>query len=297
MVQPGAIAVTETGSRKFILSATQNRSDRFLKILAFSQKLGAETVQMIRFFSIIPVPKLPFETDPHAAPDFSKAVRMLPIAALLIALPGVAAIWIATSLWLSALLVALIAVAIMSLVTGGLHEDGLADFADGLGGGTTIERRLEIMRDSRIGSSGATALFLVMAAKVLALGSLIDHQGTFGAVSALIAAAALSRVMALLPLWLLPAARPDGRSATVGQPQTSFVLVAVMMALLISLALLQGIGNARLLLAVISTFCISLGICRLAKSKLGGHTGDVIGATQQLCEVTFLILLNAGIHA
>jgi len=111
----------------------------------------------LRFYSRLPVPRLHGEGDIHAAPDFRTAPRMLPLAGLILALPAALTLLAARGLGLGPFLAAALALTVMVLVTGALHEDGLADLADGCGGATR-ERRLEIMRDSRLGSYGAIAL-------------------------------------------------------------------------------------------------------------------------------------------
>jgi adenosylcobinamide-GDP ribazoletransferase len=250
----------------------------------------------LRFYSRLPIPVFAFEASPHAAPDFTKAPAAVAVAgAVLGALAGIV-LCAASAVGLPPLLAALLAIATLVLVTGALHEDGLADTVDGLGGGRTIERRLEIMRDSRIGSYGATALVLVLALRATAFATLIERIDSIGAACAIIAVAATSRVTGLLPLWLLPPARPDGAAASVQPPTTASMTVGMLVCLAITLAATWGPG----ILVVASAFSVAAALAaayavtRIAKTKIGGHTGDIAGAAQQMAEIAMLIALVAA---
>ena len=154
--------------------------------------LAYDLAGCLRFYSRLPVPPLPGEGDPHAVPDFRTLPRMLPLAGLVLGLPGALVMLAAWGLGLGPFLAATLALTAGVLVTGALHEDGLADVADGFGGGSTSVRRLEIMRDSRIGAYGGVALMLSLALRIGALATLLDRGGHL-AVLALVLAAALSR--------------------------------------------------------------------------------------------------------
>ena len=131
----------------------------------------------LRFYSRLPVPQLPGEPDPHRSPDFTRLPRMLPLAGLILALPAALVLATAWSIGLGPFLAATLAVATLVVASGALHEDGFADVADGFGGGTTPERRLEIMKDSRIGAYGGVALMLSLALRIGALATLLDRAG------------------------------------------------------------------------------------------------------------------------
>lgn len=174
------------------------------------------------------------------------------------------------------------AVAAMVWITGGLHEDGLADFADGMGGATTA-RRLEIMRDSRIGSYGALALGLVTALRVAAL------AGTTGAF-ALLGAAALSRGGMVAGMAALPPARADGLGRAAGRPGAGQVALAL------ALGWLPFAFGGSLALALVPPLaCLGAQALVAAKARraLGGQTGDVLGAMQQAGEVAALLACAA----
>ena len=250
----------------------------------------------LRFYSRLPVPRLPGEPDPHAVPDFRRAPRMLPVAGLILALPAGLTLLAAAKIGLGPFLAATLALAVAVLVTGALHEDGLADVADGLGGATRV-RRLEIMRDSRIGTYGATALVLTLAMRIGALATLLDRTGAAAAV-ALVLAAALSRVAALAPMMLLGPARPGGLSAAVGSPEAATLWVALGFGgVLALLALPFGLPLSGILAMSMLCALAALGMTRLAAAKLGGQTGDVVGACQQVAEVASLLGLVACLPA
>ncbi|MGH6943407.1 MAG: adenosylcobinamide-GDP ribazoletransferase [Geminicoccaceae bacterium] len=167
-------------------------------------------------------------------------------------------------------------------LTGALHEDGLGDVADGFGGGTTRARKLEIMRDSRIGSFGAIAIGLAVLARVSAIAALAT-PGTVALV--LIAAGAASRAALPPVMLLLPKARADGLAASAGRPHVARVVASAMLGvLLVALLLPPGVAGAALLGA--SLAAVLLGA--LAQRQIGGHTGDVLGAVQQVAEIGFL---------
>ncbi len=179
-----------------------------------------------------------------------------------------------------------VVLAVQALLTGAMHEDGLADTADGLWGGWTKQRRLEIMRDSHIGSYGVLALLLVTLMRWSALTALIAG-GHWGAV---IAAGALSRAPMAVLMALMPNARDDGLSQAVGRPAFGTALAASVLALgLATLAVGPVATLAAALLAALS--CAALAL--LAKARIGGQTGDILGASQQLAEVAVLAALAA----
>ncbi len=172
---------------------------------------AADLLVCLRFCTRLPIKALGFEKPPQDA-SLAASANMLPVAGALIGAAAAIALWLATKLGLASSLSALIAIAALIFLTGALHEDGLADFADALGG-TTPEQRLAIMKDSRIGTFGGLALVMTVLARIMSIALLTDRSlGLAGAV--LIAAAASSRCFALVPLYLLGPARPDGLGAT-----------------------------------------------------------------------------------
>lgn len=222
-----------------------------------------------------------------AAPGpIGRAVRAFPVVGAAIGLAAGLAYAILSAIGLPSAVAAIVALAVGALVTGALHEDGLADTADGFGGGQSREQKLELMRDSRIGAYGVLALLLALGAK---LGALIDLEGIGVVLAGLVCAGAASRAM-MPPLmrWLEPA-RPDGLGASAGRPPADAVLTGLGLALVLALILLSWPGLVAFLIAALG----ALGMAHLARRQIGGQTGDVLGATQQIADLLFLLTLAA----
>ncbi|MGO4572767.1 adenosylcobinamide-GDP ribazoletransferase [Microvirga sp. 2TAF3] len=256
-----------------------------------------DLARALRFYSRLPVPRLPWEQDPHALPDFRQLVRVLPLAGIVLGLLPAFVLVLALALDLGPWLAAILSVATATLTTGAFHEDGLADTADSFGG-TTRERRLAIMKDSLIGSYGSSALILSFALRIGALATLASRVDSSAVFAAILVAAALSRMAGLVPLVFLPPARPDGASQAVGRPaRESFWLAAGFaagMALLMGMAVRlpsSGIG-LMLMFSALSGWALM----RLAARHIQGQTGDVAGAAQQVAEIAALIGLLIAIE-
>jgi len=215
------------------------------------------------------------------APAIGAAVWAFPLAGALVG--GIAAAVLATALALGVApaLAAGLALSASVLATGGLHEDGLADCADGFGGGRDRARKLEIMRDSRIGSYGGLALILSLGLRWQALAILAGEQPAF-APAALIALAMSSRAGLGFALLWLPAARSDGMGKSAAG--TSFARAVLGLGLAgLGLGLLVGPQAAALVLAV--QIGVQVTFTRIALRQIGGQSGDVLGAMQQLAEI------------
>ena len=183
-------------------------------------------------------------------------------------------------------LVALGALATLVALSGALHEDGLADAADGLWGGWTRAQRLEIMTDSHIGTYGVVALGLGLGARWAALW-LLFAAGPAQAVPAILASAALSRAGMPALMAILPHARAGGLSRRVGSVRVRTAALAAGLAALVAWLLLGGVVFWALLWGG-AALC---GIAALARHKIGGQTGDILGASQQIVEITVLAVL------
>ncbi len=258
--------------------------------------LGAarDLLACLRFFSRLPLPDLPFEQSPCAMPDLPRLAGMVPIAGAVLSAIGALALGLAHALGLPPLVCAGLAVGTLVIVTGALHEDGLADVADGFGGGATRERKLEIMRDSRIGAFGAAALALSLFLRVVAVSALIE-QGLGAAAAGLILAGAASRAASLAPLALLSPARADGLGAGAGRLVGGRALAAGMTTLIVAVPLgLGAVGFGRAMLALGMALAAALAITAIARRQIGGQTGDVAGAAQQLAEIACLCGLLIG---
>jgi adenosylcobinamide-GDP ribazoletransferase len=236
--------------------------------------------------------RLPVATAaPAVGGDIARASWTFPIIGAGIGVAGALVYWIAHGLDLPAFVSAVLAVASTLLLTGGLHEDGLADTADGFGGGTSPERKLEIMRDGAIGTYGATALFVSLLLRVGAIASLADP----GLVAlALIASHAGAR--ATMPLFMgrVPRARPDGLSAEAGPPPERSSAIALGIGLFI-LLLCLGFG-ATLIAAVLLAGAFFL-VASIAVRQIGGQTGDVLGMLEQISEILILLVAAARLQA
>jgi adenosylcobinamide-GDP ribazoletransferase len=220
----------------------------------------------------------------------ARAGWTLPVAGLLVGLVGAAVYAIAQALGLAPGPAAVLTLASTIIVTGALHEDGLADTADGLGGGQTRERKLEIMRDSRIGTYGVCALVIALALRWSALAAIAAPRSILIALPLAHAAA-----RAGLPLFmsLVPPARTDGLSAGAGRPAGLNAAIALGLG---TVVLALGFGPGKAILAVILLAVIGLITAWLAVRQIGGQTGDILGAFEQLAETAILLMAAALFH-
>ena len=253
------------------------------------RQAACDIVACLRFYSRLPVPPLPFERQPFAMLDFSRAIIMLPVAGGLIGALGGLALVVASKLHLPPLIAAILGLAALVLATGAMHEDGLADTADGFGGGGTVARKLDIMRDSRIGSYGGVALVLSLLLRVAALENLAG-QGVLRAALVMVAVAAVSRTLGLLPLALLPPARTDGAAFSTARPSPQVLALALGLACLVGLLpMAAGLALQPLVSGFLSASLAAWAVAGLSKRQIGGQTGDVGGAAQQMAEIAFLL--------
>ncbi|MDV4166687.1 adenosylcobinamide-GDP ribazoletransferase [Rhodovulum sp. FJ3] len=189
------------------------------------------------------------------------------------------------ALGVPAAMAAVLTVLAGAMITGGLHYDGLADFADGIWGGHDIARRLEIMRDSRIGSYGVIALILSIAVQVTGITAL---AGTPAMGAAFIAVAVFSRLCMLAVLLILPPARADGLGHSAVGGRFAVALPGMAVAVIAGGAL----GGAAVVLAVVMALSAAW-VAWVARAKVGGQTGDVLGATQLVSEIAGWVVLSA----
>jgi adenosylcobinamide-GDP ribazoletransferase len=227
--------------------------------------------------------RLPVAPEPAVTgAGLGASVVMFPIVGALIGLLGGVAYALALWLDLPPLLAGVVALGTTIWVTGALHEDGLADVADGFGGGGTPEDKLRIMRDPRIGSYGALALLLALLARAAALAALAAPATV---AAALIAAGAVSRAALPPAMAILPKARADGLAASAGRPHPLRAAAAVLVAALIAVVLLGKAAAPALLVGAGAAVVVAW----LAQRQIGGQTGDVLGAVQQLTELGVLL--------
>ena len=207
----------------------------------------------------------------------------------LAALAGMAA----TALHLAPGVTAALMLAVAALLTGGLHEDGLADCADGFGGGASRDRVLEIMKDSRIGTYGAIALILSFGLRAATLSTLATELSPLAAAAMFTAIAPLSRAMMVTHWQALPSARANGTAVSAGQPDVFIGALALATGTVLSgILLIAALSFAALLLTLVAMAIAATLMSRRATSKIGGHTGDTIGATEQVCEMAGFLALS-----
>jgi adenosylcobinamide-GDP ribazoletransferase len=236
----------------------------------------------LAFYTRLPI-SLPAPVDGAA---LARASWCSPLAGALIGVIAAFVYWASVRLHLPQLVAAALAVAAGMLCTGCLHEDGLADTADGFGGATR-EQALDIMRDARIGTFGACALIVSFALRV---GALNDLPWTSLVAWALIGAHAAARGSLPLLMWALPPARADGLSAQAGAPSPRRTIAA---ALLGAAILWIALGTAAALIAIAFMLLGLGGLALVSRRKIGGQTGDVLGAAEQVGECIVLMTMAA----
>lgn len=225
--------------------------------------------------------RIPVEVNQEAGTKRGAASSWaFPIAGAVIGFIAVLAGWVSMLLGVPDIATAAIILATLIMVSGAMHEDGLADTFDGLWGGYTTARRLEIMKDSHIGAYGVLALTVSVITRFGLILALVQQ----GQIWMLIAVATLSRAPMVFIMAKLPPARDFGLSRSVGQPKIETALLAALIALTIGLAMLGSV----ILHGILLTGILVGGLAFTAKRKIGGQTGDILGATQQLSEIAFL---------
>jgi adenosylcobinamide-GDP ribazoletransferase len=243
-----------------------------------TDKLNLQSHDIWAAFSLLT--RLPVPVDhARAGARGAAAAWAFPIVGLFVG--GAAGAMAALAGWLGlpAGMAAASALAFLAVITGGMHEDGLADFADSLGG-MTVERRLEIMKDSRIGAYGVIALSIAL----LARWSGISELSGWTTVFTLAAVGAASRAVMVWLMFAMQSARESGLSASVGKPSGTTVLVASGIAF-VACVLFTGLSGVVLCALI---FAGALPIYWIANRTLGGQTGDVLGAAQQCTEIVGL---------
>lgn len=250
---------------------------------------AADIARALAFLSRIPVSSSVF--DGHDG-NLGRVSRAFPAAGLLIALPAALAFGLLLRLHADPLLAALLALTVQTLTTGALHEDGLSDTADGLGGGKDRDRSLAIMKDSRIGTYGAIALVLSFGLRAAALAAIARGLPPLPAALSIPAAAAISRGALVWHWYSLPSAKSDGVAAAAGRPDSSAMWVALATAALVAAILLwPGVGLTSTMISLFVVALCTVFFTAHIRRRLSGHTGDTIGAAQQICEIaTFCAL-------
>jgi adenosylcobinamide-GDP ribazoletransferase len=227
----------------------------------------------VQFLTRLPVPRVRF--DPNS---LSRAAKFFPVVGLMIGL-GASVLQHIAAPHLSRPLVALLVLTFLVLITSGLHEDGLADTADGFGGGWNREQVLTILRDSRIGSFGALALVLSVLARFLLLSNLPANRFT-----ALVVSAHVLCRWTTLPLsyFLPPARESDGQGARIAQKISP---ASLLVGTLLSFAIVFYFMRTGFWIPVLVSLVITALSGLYYSRRIGGVTGDCFGATNQLTEI------------
>lgn len=220
---------------------------------------------------------------PIAEGDVARASWTLPIAGLLVGLAGALTYWLAVRVNAAPLPAAGLALTATMLLTGAMHEDGLADTADGLGG-RTREQKLGIMRDSRIGTFGACALVVSI---MLRWSAITDIAEPGYVTTALIAAHVAARACLPCFMRLVSPARPDGLSSDAGQPAWASAVAALVLGVI---CLLFGFGPMGTIITLLILTVAGSSLAWTAVKQFGGQTGDVLGAMEQIGETAVLLI-------
>lgn len=248
----------------------------------------------VQFFTRIPVPSW----VGHSAQQLDQAARYLPLVGACVGAISAAVLWLA-ALALPLPLAAGLGMAASILVTGAFHEDGLSDFADGMGGGHSKEKALAIMKDPRVGAYGVIALVLALLLKFEALLALCGEHSLLLTAAALIAAHSVSRLMAASLMLTQRYIRDDdsarARPAAQRMSAASFAVALLTGAAALALLYASGANAAALLAAVSAALLMRAWLAWRLQQRLGGYTGDCLGAVQQLSELAFYLGLIAAL--
>ncbi|CAN7583074.1 adenosylcobinamide-GDP ribazoletransferase [Massilia sp. LjRoot122] len=241
----------------------------------------------VQFFTRLPIPRwVGFEQE-----WLHHASRYFPLVGLVVGAIG-AAVYGVAALFLPAPVAAVLSTAATIYATGAFHEDGFADSCDGLGGGMTRERVLEIMKDSRVGAYGAIGVVCMLGTKCTALAMLPPAS----AIGALLLAHPLSRLAATSLIWRMEYARAEGKAKPLAERMTTveFGIASVTVAIAAALLLASGTLELRAVLAaLLAAGAATWWLARKFARRIGGYTGDCLGAVQQLAEAFIYLAVLA----
>ncbi|MDB5655181.1 MAG: Adenosylcobinamide-GDP ribazoletransferase [Tardiphaga sp.] len=252
-------------------------------------RLSGHLLNAIRFLTVVRVP----DRDAAMAPDWlARAMKYFPVVGAGIGVVSAIVLLVANEFW-SPVLAALLAVSASIILTGAFHEDGLADTADSFGGGWSVEKRLAIMKDSRIGTYGALALGLGVALRVVAISDMPMWTGP----AALIAAHAAARAA---PAYVMNRLSYAGDTASmkvsyVEAPVRSGELMFALTVVLLASLPLAFISLSAVVVGLLCGAVLALVLARWSHRMLGGYTGDVLGAIEQVFEIGFLLGVAAAL--
>lgn len=248
--------------------------------------LADDIVMSLRFFS-----RLPTGDRPYTAPNLNRMAMSLPFASLAIGFLPALLMMLCAWATISSYFAAAIGVAAMLVATGAMADDALADSADGLFGGATIERRLEIMKDSRHGTYGVAAIGLYLLLRVTAIGAVAAYNPV-AAAGIWLAATVLGRSGSLWLSVALPNAREGGASASAGRVgKVSFGISAAFAAVVALILAAPFTSFVAVVLALVASALVAMAWVWGCRKLIGGQTGDLIGALGALIEVAALAVL------
>lgn len=240
--------------------------------------------------AVVFLTRVPLRIDAAFPPDaHSRAMAWFALVGAGIGLAGGGVYALAWWLGLPVAAAALLALAATAWLTGALHEDGLADVADGLGGGRTRARKLEIMKDSRVGTYGLVAVVFSVGLRASALAALADPMTV---AAALAAAAGFSRGLVPGLARVMPSARPDGVAGRQGRPSALRAAAALVSGLALAVLMLGPAAGVGMIAAAAGAGVVAW----LAMRQIGGYTGDVLGTAQQVAETLLLLALTATLR-
>ena len=240
--------------------------------------------------------RLPVRLDRFEPGWLNDCVRHFPLVGALVGAMGAAVMIVAAQFW-PAWIAAVLALAATVALTGGFHEDGLADTFDALGGVVPRDKALAIMKDSRIGSYGALALGLSLLLRA-ALLAVLATRPLLGAVAALLASHALARAAAVGVMVSLPyggdAEHAKAKPLALAVAPRNFVIAIGWCGLLLAALTVVGVYVPKLVAAVLAAAFAALLMRQWLQRRLGGYTGDGLGATEQLAEIAVLLAFTAA---
>lgn len=250
------------------------------------RKIHADLYCGLSFFTRLPVQWFYRSDFPFS---FGRAIWVWPWVSLLIGIFTSISFYAVSQFFPSAWIVALLTLGFQLLLTGGLHEDGLADMADGFGGGKNREHKLKIMRDSRLGSYAILTLLITLGLQASTLSFLAKYNITY-TLQILLITAVLSRISMLFPIYFSKPARSDGLGKSlIAIPNSSAVITLLFTGIIIFTLAPWNLAIFYIIIAGL----ISAGVTALSKKHIQGYTGDILGAIQVL--VATAILLSSTI--
>jgi adenosylcobinamide-GDP ribazoletransferase len=221
--------------------------------------------------------------------SLAQAATLFPVVGIFVGLVGAFMLFMARTVGIPELAAAALCLTATILLTGALHEDGLADVADGFGGGLGKARKLEIMRDSRIGSYGVLAIGLSLILRVTLIAGITGHLESFWELAGvLVTMHAIGRGLLPAVMAVLPLARSNGLAVHADRPSGRKAAFAFIISLLIAVICL---GPAAGISGIVTAAIAVAAMTWLARRLIGGYTGDVLGASEQIGEIVALAMI------